>query len=81
MADSLPVFDDSVVWEDAQAELEMLGLGDGLPLVPPTARRLEAMLAGVVDADRSVAALVTHRRHAQRPAHRLAARNADTLCV
>jgi hypothetical protein len=33
--------------EAAQAMLEAAGLADGLPLVPPTARRLEAMLLGV----------------------------------
>ncbi|MBN9561495.1 MAG: hypothetical protein J0H14_12325 [Alphaproteobacteria bacterium] len=33
--------------------MEALGLGDGLPLVPPTARRMDRMLAGVVDPERS----------------------------
>jgi hypothetical protein len=31
-------------WERAQAELEASGLGDGLPLVPPTAERVQRML-------------------------------------
>ncbi|WP_091537814.1 hypothetical protein [Modestobacter sp. DSM 44400] len=35
------------------AELLAAGLGDGLPVVPPTAARLDAMLAGVADPDRS----------------------------
>ena len=33
--------------DTVQRELEMLGLGDGLPLVVPTQTRIEAMLAGV----------------------------------
>ena len=32
-------------WEQAQDELMASGLGDGLPLVPPTAERIERMLA------------------------------------
>ena len=43
----LPIFPDDVPWEEAQAVLEHHALGDGLPLVPPTRQRLEAMLAGV----------------------------------
>jgi hypothetical protein len=31
-------------WEQAQEELELLGLTDGLPVVPPTAARVAAML-------------------------------------
>lgn len=50
--DALPVFDESVAWEDSQRELEARELGDGLPLVPPTRRRLELMLADVEDPDR-----------------------------
>jgi hypothetical protein len=50
----LPVVADGLPWEDAQAELEAAELGDGLPLVPPTAARLAAMLAGVADPDRSL---------------------------
>ncbi|HJQ59657.1 MAG TPA: hypothetical protein VJ890_22305 [Vineibacter sp.] len=45
--DGLPLVEESAPWEDVQAALEAEGLGDGLPLVPPTRRRLEAMLAGV----------------------------------
>src|SRR6185312_8383822 len=40
-------------WEEAQQKLEAVGLGDGLPLVPPTARRMERMLAEVVEPERS----------------------------
>jgi hypothetical protein len=36
-------------FEQAQAMLEEAGLGDGLPSVPPTQRRLDAMLAGIAD--------------------------------
>ena len=42
-----PLFAETTPFEDAQARLEAAGLGDGLPLVPPTERRLAAMLAGV----------------------------------
>ena len=49
MTDGLPLFEESVPWEDVQAALEAEGLSDGLPLVPPTRRRLEAMLADVGD--------------------------------
>ena len=38
-------------WEETQARLEAAGLGDGLPLVPPTEMRLAAMLAGIADPD------------------------------
>ena len=51
--DALPLFDESTSWEQAQAVLEEHELGDGLPLVIPTRRRLEAMLAGVNDTDGS----------------------------
>lgn len=44
-ADDLPLFPETVAWEEAQAELEALELGDGLPLVPPTLRRLDAMVS------------------------------------
>jgi hypothetical protein len=47
--DTAPLFADAVPWEEAQARLDALGLSDGLPLVPPTARRLAAMLEGVAD--------------------------------
>ena len=49
----LPIFSDSVSWEEAQASLEEQDLGDGLPLVPPTAPRLAAMLAGVAAPNKS----------------------------
>jgi len=49
-----PLFDEAASWEEAQAALEALGLGDGLPLVPPTARRMARMLDGVADPDRSL---------------------------
>jgi hypothetical protein len=42
-----PVVDDSTGWEAAQKILTEAELSDGLPLVPPTRRRLENMLAGV----------------------------------
>jgi hypothetical protein len=47
MFGDLPVFDDVATFDDAQRELAARELGDGLPLVPPTRRRLEAMLRGV----------------------------------
>ena len=42
-----PVVDDAASWETAQQILTDAELSDGLPLVPPTRRRLEAMVAGV----------------------------------
>lgn len=42
-----PVVDESTGWEDAQKILTEAELSDGLPLVPPTRRRLEAMVAGL----------------------------------
>ena len=42
-----PLFTEVQSFDEAQARLEAAGLGDGLPLVPPTERRLAAMLAGV----------------------------------
>ena len=42
-----PVVDDQASWESAQQILTDAELSDGLPLVPPTRRRLEAMVAGV----------------------------------
>ena len=41
-----PVVPDSTGWESAQQILTEAELSDGLPLVPPTQRRLEAMVAG-----------------------------------
>jgi len=48
-----PLFDDATAWEDAQERLEAEGFGDGLPLVPPTARRMDLMLRSVADPRRS----------------------------
>jgi hypothetical protein len=42
-----PIVDDGASWETAQQILTDAELSDGLPLVPPTRRRLEAMIAGV----------------------------------
>lgn len=56
-SDDPPLFAETTPWEDAQTRLATLGLGDGLPLVPPTARRLKRMLAGVVEPDRSYGAV------------------------
>jgi hypothetical protein len=42
-----PLYSSSADWTTVQGELEALELGDGLPLVIPTAARLDAMLAGV----------------------------------
>lgn len=51
--DDRPVFAETVGWDAAQAILTDLELSDGLPLVPPTERRLAAMLADVAAPDRS----------------------------
>jgi hypothetical protein len=42
-----PVVDEQTGWETAQQILTDAELSDGLPLVPPTRRRLDAMVAGV----------------------------------
>ena len=42
-----PVVDESTGWEAAQQILTDAELSDGLPLVPPTQRRLDAMVAGI----------------------------------
>ncbi len=42
-----PVVEESAGWEAVQQILTDAELSDGLPLVPPTKRRLEAMVAGV----------------------------------
>jgi hypothetical protein len=42
-----PVVDEHTSWESAQQILTDAELSDGLPLVPPTRRRLEAMVAGI----------------------------------
>jgi hypothetical protein len=41
-----PVVGETTAWEAAQQTLSDAELSDGLPLVPPTQRRLEAMIAG-----------------------------------
>ncbi len=51
--EALPVFPETVAWEEAQAVLVEKGLGDGLPLVPPTEARLAAMLTGVAAPEKS----------------------------
>lgn len=45
------VVDDDTAVEDATRTLLDAGVGDGLPVVPPTLARLEAMLAGTPDPD------------------------------
>lgn len=45
----LPVVDETTGWETAQQILTDAELSDGLPLVPPTRRHLEAMVAGIAD--------------------------------
>lgn len=52
-AHDMPLFDESLSWEETQAALEGIGLGDGLPLVPPTLDRMSAMLAGRGAPDRA----------------------------
>ena len=42
-----PVVDESTAWENAQQILAEAELSDGLPLIPPTQRRLDAMIAGI----------------------------------
>jgi hypothetical protein len=42
-----PVVDESTAWESAQKILTEAELSDGLPLVPPTQKRLDAMVAGL----------------------------------
>lgn len=48
-----PVVDERTSWEDAQQTLTDAELSDGLPLVPPTRRRLEAMVGGAAVEARS----------------------------
>jgi hypothetical protein len=52
-----PLVPDDMPFETAQEVLTAAGLDDGLPLVPPTAARLAAMLAAVAEPDRSLGAL------------------------
>ena len=42
-----PVVDEQAAWESAQQILTEAELSDGLPLVPPTQKRLDTMIAGV----------------------------------
>lgn len=49
----LALFREGADWDAAQAELRERGLADGLPQVVPTTRRLDAMLAGVAEPERS----------------------------
>ncbi|MCD2194634.1 hypothetical protein LQ327_14770 [Actinomycetospora endophytica] len=51
-----PVADGACV-EETTADLLAAGIGDGLPVVPPTASRWEAMLDGVGDPDAVLAAV------------------------
>ena len=44
-----PVVPESTGWESAQQILADAELSDGLPLVPPTQRRLDAMVAGMAN--------------------------------
>lgn len=52
-AGSLPLVADGADPVRVLAELLAAGHGDGLPVVPPTAARLDGMLAGVAEPDRS----------------------------
>lgn len=52
-----PVVEESTGWEAAQQILTDAELSDGLPLVPPTRRRLDAMIAGVPAWDESLGAM------------------------
>ena len=54
----LPIFDEAVPWEEAQAILAEQNLGDGLPLVSPTKARLAAMLDGVAAPNKSYGQMV-----------------------
>ena len=44
-----PVVAEAASWESAQQTLTEAELSDGLPLVPPTQKRLDAMIAGVAN--------------------------------
>ena len=48
-----PLYREDAAWDAVQADLAERGLADGLPQVPPTARRLDAMVAGTAEPDRS----------------------------
>jgi len=51
------IFDESAQWDAAQDALSEAGFGDGLPLVVPTSRRLDAMLRGVSGRKRTFGAM------------------------
>ena len=53
LPDAWPIPADDDSWESVGADFEERGLGDGLPVVPPTRRRLGVMLGGVAQPDRS----------------------------
>ena len=46
MNEDFPLFPQDIAWEEAQAALNSLDLSDGLPMVPPTLDRLDAMISG-----------------------------------
>ncbi|SJZ52981.1 hypothetical protein SAMN02745126_01505 [Enhydrobacter aerosaccus] len=48
-----PVVSETTAWEAAQQILAEAELSDGLPLVPPTQKRLEAMVAGIAQRSES----------------------------
>jgi hypothetical protein len=48
-----PVVSETTAWEAAQQILTDAELSDGLPLVPPTKARLDAMVASIADGTRS----------------------------
>ncbi len=54
MNDEHPLFTDAASWDEVQVALDAADLGDGLPLVPPTAARLAAMLAGNAAPDTTI---------------------------
>jgi len=52
-----PVVGETTTWEDAQSVLAEAELSDGLPLVPPTQKRLESMIAGIANRGESRGAM------------------------
>lgn len=52
-----PLLADGTTVEDATATLLDAGIGDGLPVVPPTLARLEEMLAATPDPDATLGAV------------------------
>ncbi|MEI6203321.1 MAG: hypothetical protein WCP68_15330, partial [Enhydrobacter sp.] len=52
-----PVVDPSTDWETAQKILTEAELSDGLPLVPPTQKRLDAMVADITNRTESLGML------------------------